>query len=270
MQFTPDFSTMMQLPDDIRAGTLQVRLAKDSGEVMAAQRLRYQVFYQEMHARPSAEVLAAKRDFDGFDAHCDHLLVLDHVPEGAPAIVGTYRLLRRSAMPGAGRFYTSDEFNIRAMEEHPGEILELGRSCVDANFRSRAVMQLLWRGIGAYVAMHKIELMFGCASFGGAEPLAHAESLSYLHHFHLAPENLRLEALPERFVNMDLMPRETLEPKRAFAGLPALVKGYLRLGGYTGLGAVIDHDFNTVDVGIVVKTALVTDKYSNRYTKGEE
>lgn len=259
----------VQLPDDIRAGNLQVRLAESPEEVRAAQCLRYRVFYREMAAKPSEQVRLAECDSDEFDPFCDHLLVLEHRPEGNSCIVGTYRLLRRSVMPRIGRFYTADEFDIRAMVNHPGEILELGRSCVDAQFRSRAVMQLLWRGIATYVAMHNIELMFGCASFGGAEPEQHAESLSYLHHYHLAPEELRLTALPHRFVNMDLMPKEAVDARRAFAALPALIKGYLRLGGYVGLGAVIDHDFNTVDVGIVVKTALVTDKYVQRYGKGE-
>lgn len=259
---------------DLRAGTLQVTLAQTPQEVEAAQALRYDVFVLERGAAASAEMQECARDFDDFDAHCDHLLVLEHASLGAPRVVGTYRLLRRSALsandgPGAERFYTASEFDVSAVAAHPGEILELGRSCVAPEYRGRAVMQLLWRGIGAYVARHRIELMFGCASLHGTNPEAHAQALSYLHYFHEAPPELRLKALPERYTNMALLPREAVDAKRAFVALPALVKGYLRLGGYVGDGAVIDHEYNTIDVGVVVKTTLVTDKYVQRYGQKE-
>lgn len=253
------------LPDDLRAGSLQVRLAETPKEIIAAQELRYSVFYEEMDAQASEAIRLLGRDMDSFDTHCDHLLVLEHQPQGEPRIVGTYRLLRRSVAERVGQFYSADEYDISAVIAHPGEILELGRSCVHADFRNRAVMQLLWRGIGAYVFMHDIQIMFGCASFPGRDPLEHAGTLSYLYHNHLAPSELRLSALPERYSAMNLLPKEEVDERRAFAALPALIKGYLRLGGYIGDGAVIDHAFGTVDVGIVVKTALVTDKYVQRY-----
>ena len=252
-------------PEDIRAGNLQVRLALDAHEVAAAQALRYRVFVKEMGAKVSAALHDDASDRDAFDEYCDHLLVLEHGHPRGPRVVGTYRLLRRSIMHGCGGFYTASEFNIGPVVAHPGELLELGRSCVDAAYRNRAVMQLLWRGIGVYVALHDVTVMFGCASFPGISPQAHAEPLAYLHHYHLAPPELRLTALPDRYAPMDLLPREAVDAKAAFAALPALIKGYLRLGGCIGEGAVIDHEYNTVDVGIVVKTALVTDKYVQRY-----
>ncbi len=250
---------------ELRAGNLEVFIASDAKDIEAAQRLRYQVFFEEMGAPATPEVSITKIDKDEFDEHCDHLLVVSYQPDGAYRVVGTYRLLRRSAMQKLGRFYTQSEFDVSPVMGYPGEILELGRSCVAPEYRSRAVMQLLWRGIGAYVAKFDIKLMFGCASFHGIDPQEHAAALSYLYHYHLAPEELRPRALAERYVEMNLMPKEQLDAKEAFSSLPALIKGYLRLSGYVGIGAVVDAEYNTTDVSIVVKTDRVTDKYAQRY-----
>ncbi len=249
----------------ICAGCLEVKIADSLEEIREAQALRYRVFVEEMGAHPSEEEAFQKRDFDAFDPYCDHLLVVDHAGD-ISRIVGTYRLLRRTSMKQLGRFYTQSEFNIEAVLNLKGEILELGRSCVDAGYRNRAVMQLLWRGIAAYVEHYRIELMFGCGSLHGAEPAGHREALSYLYHYHLAPPAFRIRALPELYVSMEMLPKESVNEKAAFAALPALIKGYLRLGGYVGDGAVIDTGYNTVDVGIIVKTELVTERYAQRYS----
>lgn len=250
----------------LRAGNLEVRLAASPAEVDAAQELRYRVFYQEMAARASLETARSRRDVDDFDPYCDHLLVIDH-SRGKPAdaVVGTYRLLRREGAARAGRFYSSSEYDIAKLLAIPGEILELGRSCVDADYRTRPTMQLLWRGISAYVFHHQIEVMFGCASLHGTDVAAHADTLSYLYYYHLAPPALRPRALDRLYVDMKLKPQSAIDPRASLAALPPLVKGYLRLGGFVGDGAVIDGQFNTVDVCIVVKTELVTDKYMRHY-----
>ncbi len=253
-------------PVCIRAGDFELRLAENDAEVEAAQSLRYHVFYEEMAARPTVEMAAVHRDFDRFDDHCDHLLVIDHRQgAGAAGVVGTYRLLRRTAAARAGRFYSADEFDISLLLTHSGEILELGRSCVGAKHRSRAVAQLLWRGIADYVLYHNVTLMFGCASLPGVDVQAHADTLSYLYHYHLAPPALRPRALDQRYVDMKLKPQSEIDARASLAALPPLVKGDLRLGGFIGDGAVIDDQFNTVDVCVVVKTDLVTEKYLRHY-----
>jgi putative hemolysin len=253
---------------DVRSGKLRVRLAETVADVDAAQALRYRVFYDEMGAKPTAEMARQRRDFDSFDGVCDHLLVIDHGRgSGAQAVVGTYRLIRRPAAQRHGRFYSAAEYDIAAMTAYPGEILELGRSCVDASARNRPTMQLLWRGIASYVFHYDIALMFGCASLPGIDPDALAVPLSYLYHHHLAPPALRPRALNERHVDMRRLAPELLDPARALAELPPLIKGYLRLGGFVGDGAVIDHQFNTTDVCVVVKTDLVTDKYYRHYER---
>jgi len=252
---------------DLKAGTLEVFIASRQEDLAASQALRYQIFFEEMGAPATPEFKAAKRDFDQFDDVCDHLLVVEHQPEGGHRVVGTYRLLRREPMKKIGRFYTEGEYDISAIRNFPGEILEVGRSCVHPDYRNRAVMQLLWRGIGAYVTRFNIDIMFGCASFHGIDPAQHAMALSYLHHYHLAPKELCPVALKDRYVEMNLMPKEQIDVKHAFGSLPALIKGYLRLSGYIGSGAVVDKEYNTTDVSIVVKTDRVTDKYAQRYGK---
>ena len=252
----------------LQTGSFSLRLAKTAADVDAAQALRYRVFYQEMAAKPSAEMARLQRDFDPFDDVCDHLLVTDDaLGDGADAVIATYRLLRGSVAASYGRFYTASEYDISNLHGLPGEMLELGRSCVDAKRRDRLTMQLLWRGIAAYVFHHDITLMFGCASLHGTDPGALALPLSYLYHFHLAPPAFRTKALPELNVDMNFMPPEEIDPKAALATLPPLVKGYLRLGGFVGDGAVVDEQFNTTDVCILVKTELVTEKYYRHYRR---
>lgn len=247
---------------------LEVRLARTAEEVDWAQALRYRVFYGEMAAKPTPEMEARGRDFDAFDDVADHLLVLDHKRGGGPAsIVGTYRLIRRAAAAKAGRFYSDDEYDISPLVGFPGEVLELGRSCVDRNYRTRGPMQLLWAGIAEYVFQRDIKLMFGCASLHGTDPTALAVELSYLAHAHMAPPELRARALPRRYVDMRILPPEAVNARAALHDLPPLIKGYLRLGGFVGDGAVIDHEFNTTDVCVVVKTDLITAKYVKHYER---
>lgn len=249
----------------IRAGNLLARLAATDADVEAAQALRFRVFFEEMGAKPTVEAKHLRRDADGFDPYCDHLLVIDEA--AGDSVVGTYRVLRREAAAAKGGFYSESEYDIRPLLDLPGEILELGRSCVDAAYRTRLTMNLLWQTIAAYVFHYDVGVMFGCASLSGTDAAAHATALSYLHHYHLAPPAFRPKALPERYVDMLQIPREQLDAKAALAALPPLVKGYLRLGGFVGDGAVIDRDFNTTDVSIVVKTDLITEKYSRHYER---
>jgi putative hemolysin len=253
---------------DLSAGSLQVRLAEGSADIDAAQALRYRVFYETMGAVPVAGMAQRRRDSDPFDDICDHLLVIDHSGgRSGGEVVGTYRLIRRVAARRCGRFYSSGEYDIANLIAYPGEILELGRSCVDPLYRGRGAMQLLWGGIAAYVFHYEIALMFGCASLPGTDPEALAEPLSYLYHAHLAPPELRARALDERYVEMNRRDPAALDGARIRALLPPLIKGYLRLGGFAGDGAVIDTQFNTTDVCIVVKTDLVAEKYSRHYVR---
>ena len=253
---------------EIHAGNLGVRIAATAAEVHAAQALRFRVFHGEMGAQASAAALASGRDQDAYDSVADHLLVLDHaLGDGPEAVVGTYRLIREEAADKAGGFYSAAEYDIQVLQRFQGRILELGRSCVDPAYRGRAVMQLLWSGIAAYTYLYGIDLMFGCASLAGTDPEMLALELSYLHHYHLAPPALRPRALPGRFVEMARLPSSEVETRTALALLPPLIKGYIRLGGFVGEGAVVDPEFNTTDIAVIVKTDLITEKYLRHYER---
>jgi putative hemolysin len=252
----------------IRAGSLGVRLAAGPAEIQAAQALRYRIFYEEMGARPDPAIADSRRDRDAFDAVADHIVIIDHaIGPGAEGVIGTYRLIRREAADRIGRFYSADEYDIAPLLAFPGRLLELGRSCIQAEYRGRPALQLMWRGIAAYVFHHRIDLMFGCASLPGNDPDALSAELSYLYHHHLAPPALRPQAVAHRHVDMRRLPAPSGDPRRVLAQLPPLIKGYLRLGGFVGDGAVIDRAFNTIDVAVVVKTDLVTDRYYRHYER---
>jgi putative hemolysin len=263
----PDIAFTTVFPE-LRAGNLGVRLATRSADIDAVQALRYRIFYREMGARPDTQTSLTQRDRDNYDTIADHLLVVDHaLGEGPENVVGTYRLIQREGAARIGHFYSADEYDISRIVALPGRILELGRSCVDTGYRNRAVMQLLWSGIASYVFFHQIDLLFGCASLPGTEPDRLALELSYLHHHHLAPAEIRPRALPHRYVDMARLDRSKINPSVALNQLPPLVKGYLRLGGFVGDGAVVDAQFNTTDVAVVVKTDLVTEKYFRHYER---
>ncbi|MFC3071649.1 GNAT family N-acetyltransferase [Shinella pollutisoli] len=252
-----------------RIGNLETRLARSPAESDAAQAVRYRVFAEEMNARLSPDAVRRKRDTDAWDMVCDHLLVLDTAIAGdaEEQIVGTYRLLRQEVAAVSGGFYSQSEFDVDALvARHPGKrFMELGRSCVLPEYRTRRTVELLWQGCWAYALKHGADVMFGCASFPGAIPEEHALALSFLHHNVRAKDEWSVAALPEFHRTMDLMPVEAIDAKRALAAMPPLVKGYLRLGASIGSGAVVDHAFGTTDVLIVLPIGRISGRYINYY-----
>lgn len=257
-----------------RIGSLEVRMARNFKEVKKAQRLRYQVFYEEMSAIADAHTLATRRDADPFDAFCDHLLVVDHASlkrnklgRLKPEIVGTYRILRQEVADRHGGFYTAGEYDIQKLiDANPDKrFMELGRSCVLKPYRNKKTVELLWHGIWSYVLRHNIDVMLGCASIEGTDPDALAGQLSFLHHNARAPEQWRVRAVQERYVEMNRLPAGEINSKEALRALPPLVKGYLRLGAFIGDGAVIDHQFGTTDVLIIMPVSELNTRYVNYY-----
>ncbi|MFC5517373.1 GNAT family N-acetyltransferase [Kaistia terrae] len=259
------------LPESLgRIGALEVRLAVSPREVKKAQKLRYKVFYEEMSAIPDMQAQLSRRDRDGFDKICDHLLVIDHdtrTAAGEAAIVGTYRLLRQEVASRHTGFYTASEFDIAPLLERHNALnfLELGRSCVLKPYRTKRTVELLWHGIWSYVRSHGIDVMVGCASLEGTNPDALELPLSFLHHNARAPAEWSVSALPHRRVPMDRLPEGAIDMKAALKTLPPLIKGYLRLGAYIGDGAVIDRQFGTTDVLIVLPVSAINERYVNHY-----
>jgi L-ornithine Nalpha-acyltransferase len=252
---------------------LGIRLARSSDDILAAQRLRYHVFYDEMAASADTETRLQGLDRDKFDPVCDHLMVIEHGGSGFGievhdgTLVGTYRLLRQEIAEQNFGFYSQAEFDVTAlMSRKPNlRFLELGRSCVLKPFRSKPVVELLWQGIWDYVRLYRLDVMLGCASFEGTDPSHHAEALSFLAHFAKPSPEWMVHAHPAHRVDMAMIPSEALNQKQALYALPPLIKGYLRLGCSIGDGAVVDHQFNTTDVLIILPVSQINPRYFARF-----
>jgi L-ornithine Nalpha-acyltransferase len=259
-----------------RIGNLEIRLAETQEDIRACQRLRYEVFYEEMAAKPLGDMAAKRLDYDKFDAVADHLMVLDRsAPEASNddpvsrgKVIGTYRLIRRDVADAHGGFYTSGEYDIAPMLKRAGpgvNFLELGRSCVHREHRNRPTINMLWHGIGQYIAAYDIDVMFGCASFPGVDPKALAQPLSFLHHTLQTPKNFHVRALPDQYAEMNLLPAEDINERAALRQMPPLIRGYMRAGCVFGEGAVIDPQFSTVDVFVMLVIKNVEERYFNRF-----
>lgn len=239
-----------------------LRLATDPLDRMGAERLRYRVFVDELGGDDPLVDHDARRERDRFDAFADHMILVDNRREAGEGehVIGAYRLLRAEQAAQAGQFYSEDEYDLAPLLATGRPLLELGRSCVHPDFRGGASMHLLWNGLTAYVLEHGVELLFGVASFHGTDVDALALPLSYLYHHHLAPPNLRARARPEVYQRMDLIPADRIERVAAMRATPALIKAYLRLGGFVGDGAFVDHAFNTTDVFLAMDTHAMNER----------
>ena len=247
--------------------SLSVRLAETDAEIEAAQKLRFEVFSRVRDAAFSEEALAARRDIDVYDPYCDHLIVVDpsRVDEEMLGIVGTYRMMARSKRPDDPGFYTDKYFDVTCFDSVDDEIVEMGRVCIDHDYKSRAVMQWLWKGIATYVLDNKVKILFGCAGFDGTDPIEHQNLLSYLHNQFLAPERIRPVARGADRLEFECLPPDRVDDKAAQAEIPSIIRGYSRMGGYVGEGAVVNHHFNTTMVCIVVELAGLTKRYMKRF-----
>ncbi len=245
--------------------SFSVRLAETEQDLRAAQRLRYEIFVEELGGGGAMVDHGARLERDRFDPFFDHMLLWD---EARGALVGVYRVMRADQAEAAGQFYSADEYDLSRLLQSERRLLELGRSCVHRDYRGGMAMYHLWSGLADYIAQHRIEVLFGVASFHGTEIGALGPALSLLHHRHLAPEDLRVRAQPQAFQRMDLVPASELDAKSAMLAVPALIKAYLRLGGFVGEGAFIDHAFNTIDVCLILDTARMNARQARLYQGG--
>ncbi len=250
----------------------EVRLARDASEIASAQRLRYRVFVEEMGASAADADHCLRLEVDSFDAHFDHLILIDHarvVDDPLDRVIGVYRLMRKEvAMAGPG-YYSADEYDLGLLVRSPRKIVELGRSCLHVDYRRGAALHLMWNGLADYVLSRDIEIMFGVASFHGTEAAEFAQALSFLHHNHLAPEDIRVKALSSGFQAMDLLDPSEIDAATARKQIPALIKAYLRLGGSVGEGAFIDHNFNTIDICLLIDTARMSERHRAFYARNQ-
>ncbi len=266
--WAPKFSHSGLGPSLGRSGSLELRLATKKSEIRKAQKLRFHVFFEEGGATPDGATALVRRDICRFDKVCDHLLVIDHAARNRfgkikPRVVGAYRLLRQEVAQDNFGFYSAQDFDIGPLlAQHPkSRFLELGRSCVLADYRGKRTIEMLWRGIWTYVKHYRIDAMIGCASLEGIDPVKLAPQLSFLFHHAKADAQWRVRPLPNKFTSMDRMAANEVDVKRALASLPPLVKGYMRVGAKFGEGAVIDRQFGVTDVFVVMPINEIEGRY---------
>lgn len=248
-----------------------VRLARDTTDLKAAQHLRYNVFVRELGGDGDMVDHEAELEQDRFDPHFDHLLLLDRSrgTDIRDQVVGVYRLLTEDGAAKIGQFYSEDEYDLTVLRQSGRRLLELGRSCLHAEYRGGMGMFHMWSALADYVTERGIEVLFGTASFHGTDIGNLAMPLSLLHHRHLAPPELRVRTREQAYRSMDLIPEDQLNRPAAMRAVPALIKGYLRLGGFVGDGAFVDHAFNTTDVCLVLDTARMSEAQAKIYGRDQ-
>jgi len=248
------------------APEFRTKLAETVSELRAAQHLRYEVFIKELGGDGAMVDHAARLEQDRFDPFFDHLLLIDDAADGA--VVGVYRLLRDDQAARAGQFYSEDEYELSRLKDCNRKVMELGRSCLHRDYRGGAGLYCLWTALAQYISDHRVEILFGVASFHGTDPQKLAQPLSLLHHRHLAPNALRVKARDCGYQPLDLLSHDAVDRRAAMVQMPPLIKAYLRLGGYVGEGAFVYRDFNTIDVCLVVDTKDINIAQKSIYSKG--
>lgn len=237
------------------------RLAQTAEDVRSAQALRYKVFVEEMGADGAFADHEHSLERDIYDQHAEQLLLLDLTREPDDQVVGVYRVLDREGAKAAGQFYSEMEFDLSPLVHSDRTVMELGRSCLHADYRGGAGMLHLWQGLAAIVRERKIEVLFGVASFHGTDLDVLASSLSLLHQKYLAPKDIRVCARSRHQITYG----PVADRVAAMRNVPALIKAYLRLGGFIGDGVFVDHAFNTTDVCLILDLARMTPKQASLY-----
>ena len=236
-----------------KARNLHVGLATCETEILEAQKLRYRVFADEMGARLATRTPGVDRDI--YDPFCEHLIVRD---EDAGRIVGTYRILSPAAARKVGGYYSENEFDLTRLQNLRSRLVEIGRSCIDADYRSGAVIALLWSGLARYMQENGYDYLIGCASVSMADGGHNAASLyNRLREKHLAP--LEYHVFPRYPLPLGSL-RGDLE-----AEAPPLIKGYLRAGAWICGEPAWDPDFNTADLPILMPINKVDERYARHF-----
>ncbi len=259
------------------SGGLELRVATKKSQIRKAQRLRYKVFFEEGGAIADPKMALVRRDICPFDKICDHLLVIDHMARNRlgqvkPRVVGAYRLLRQDVAQANSGFYSAQEFDIGPLlARHPqSRFLELGRSCVLAEYRGKRTIEMLWRGIWAYVKHYNIDAMIGCASIEGVDPDMLAPQLAFIHHYAQAAPQWQVAPLANRSVRLDRLLKKQVDVKRVLGSLPPLIKGYMRVGAKFGSGAVVDRQFGVTDVFVVMPISEIESRYIDYFDSDKE
>lgn len=243
---------LAEQPAPARRPRLHVGLAQCESEIREAQKLRYRIFAEELGARLPTRLPGI--DIDLYDPYCEHLIVRD---EANGRIVGTYRILSPQSAKRTGGYYSENEFDLTRLQLLREGMVEIGRSCIDPDYRSGGTIALLWSGLAHYMTQGGYRTLIGCASIGMADGGHIAANLYRRLGEHMAPPEYRV------------FPRHPLPVEQLFNGqqaeLPPLIKGYLRAGAYVGGEPAWDPDFNTADLLIMLPMARVDERYARHF-----
>jgi putative hemolysin len=248
-------------------GPFQVKLAENSSEVAAAQRLRFEVFNIEMK-KGLASSYVTGLDCDAFDPLCDHILIIDTKTNQT---IGTYRLLLGSRLGPSGRFYSENEFDLMNIKKLKGEIMEMGRSCVHKDYRRNAIVYLLWNKIIEYLRYHQVCYIIGCPSVYETDPEHISRIYTLMKEKYFAPQAFRVYpkkglGLPELKDHVDIAGQE----KKIFLQLPSLLRSYLKTGAFVCGEPSLDGEFGTVDFFMCLEVKNISKGYLSRLRVGED
>jgi len=246
----------------------RTKIADNTDELIAAQKLRYRIFVQELGGGGDMVDHDLGLERDRFDPYFDHILLFDDARKSNP-IIGVYRVMTCEKANQCGEFYSDKEYDLTVLRRSGKKLLELGRSCLDQDYRGGTALAYLWQALAKYALERKVEILFGVASFHGTIVSALAEPLSLLHHQYLAEEKIRPVAKKPFNQKMNILEPELINRKSAVLKMPALIKSYIRLGGKVGLDAYVDYKFNTTDVCLIMDISSMNNKRKSFLTKGE-
>ena len=236
---------------------LYVGLAHTKTEILEAQRLRYRVFAEELGAHLPSKIPGVDQDL--YDAYCEHLIVRD---EANNRIVGTYRILSPQAAQKAGSYYSETEFNLDRLKNLRDRMVEVGRSCIDPDYRTGGTIALLWSGLMRYMLANKHEYLIGCASIGMADG-GHAAAGIF------SRIKASMASLEYRVFPICPLPLHRIEGNQE-AELPPLIKGYLRAGAEVCGDPAWDPDFNTADLLLLLSMAKINTRYARHFVQRKE
>ncbi len=247
-------------------GSLTTRLAVTDQELLEAQRLRYEVFCEEFSARKTSRP-ASQLEQEEHDLICDHLLVLENQIPTQQKTVGTQRFLVKSANDKHLHFRSQSEFDLEALvKNHPNKnFMELGRSCILEPYRSKRTMELMWHGTWAYAVQRNVDVMTGCASFYVQSLDEIKIALGFLSTLVSKKPEWQVNPTSERATSISQFESLVDNPKQAIRSLPPLIKGYLRLGANFSNHVVIDEDFGTIDIAVILPVENINPRYVNYY-----
>lgn len=248
----------------------EIRFAQNKIEIIESQKLRHKVFIEEMGGLRNNLSLVSNLESDKFDDFCRHLIIIDHknskqFPNGK--IIGVTRLMLIEDSKNGIGFYCSQEFNINSIISTKKECLEIGRTCIDNEYRNTLILHFLWIELGSFCSKTGVKILFGVASFSGNNVKKIEMALSHIHNNYLAPPKIRPMALEHGYIKMNIVPKDKINKLNALKQMPSLLKSYLRLGAKVGEGAFMDKELNTIDVLIMIDVSNMTNKYKIYYEK---